>query len=76
MAKTKEELQEIKKDCITFASKISELSDDELEIVTGGDNIYFVAEVIYPVASEEGLRFSIREGGRTVGSGQVTDITN
>ena len=44
------------------------------EMVMPGDNVSIVVELIYPVALNEGLRFAIREGGRTVGSGQVTKI--
>ncbi|MGI8406806.1 MAG: elongation factor Tu, partial [Thermomicrobiales bacterium] len=40
-----------------------------------GDNIQMGVELITPVAIEEGLRFAIREGGRTVGAGAVTEIT-
>jgi elongation factor Tu len=40
-----------------------------------GDNIQMQVELIQPVAIEEGLRFAIREGGRTVGAGVVTSIT-
>ena len=39
-----------------------------------GDNIDMKVELITPIAMEEGLRFAIREGGRTVGSGVVTSI--
>ena len=39
-----------------------------------GDNISVTVELIYPMAMEKGLRFAIREGGRTVGAGQVTEI--
>ncbi|HJP40223.1 MAG TPA: elongation factor Tu, partial [Dehalococcoidia bacterium] len=39
-----------------------------------GDNITMTVELIQPVAVEEGLRFAIREGGRTVGAGVVTKI--
>jgi elongation factor Tu len=39
-----------------------------------GDNIEMTVELIYPVAIDEGLRFAIREGGRTVGAGVVTKI--
>jgi len=45
------------------------------EMVMPGDNVTIGAELIYPIAMEEGLRFAIREGGRTVGSGVVTKIT-
>ncbi len=44
------------------------------EMVMPGDNVEINVELIYPVAINEGLRFAIREGGRTVGSGQVTKI--
>jgi elongation factor Tu len=39
-----------------------------------GDNIQMKVELIQPVAIEEGLRFAIREGGRTVGAGVVTSV--
>ena len=39
-----------------------------------GDNIEMTIELINPVAMEKGLRFSIREGGRTVGAGTVSEI--
>ncbi|HKL12461.1 MAG TPA: elongation factor Tu, partial [Halanaerobiales bacterium] len=44
------------------------------EMVMPGDNIEMDAELITPIAMEEGLRFAIREGGHTVASGVVTDI--
>ncbi|HIP22594.1 MAG TPA: elongation factor Tu [Rhodobacteraceae bacterium] len=44
------------------------------EMVMPGDNLKFVVELIAPIAMEEGLRFAIREGGRTVGSGVVSKI--
>ena len=44
------------------------------EMVMPGDNVEITVELIYPVAINAGLRFAIREGGRTVGSGQVTEI--
>ena len=47
---------------------------DGVEMVMPGDNINFVAELIAPIAMEEGLRFAIREGGRTVGAGVVAKI--
>lgn len=43
-------------------------------MVMPGDNIRMDIELISPIAIEEGLRFAIREGGRTVGSGVVTKI--
>ena len=45
-----------------------------VEMVMPGDNVAMVVELITPVAIEKGLRFAIREGGRTVGSGAVTEI--
>ncbi len=39
-----------------------------------GDNTTMTVELINPIAMEEGLRFAIREGGRTVGAGRVTKI--
>jgi elongation factor Tu len=43
-------------------------------MVMPGDNVSMEVTLIQPVAMEEGLRFAIREGGRTVGAGVVTDI--
>ena len=45
------------------------------EMVMPGDNVEVAIELITPIAMEEGLRFAIREGGRTVGAGRVTEIT-
>ena len=47
---------------------------DGVEMCMPGDHVNMKVELIYPVAMEEGLRFAIREGGRTVGAGTVTDI--
>jgi len=44
------------------------------EMVMPGDNLEITVELIYPVACSVGLRFAIREGGRTVGSGQITEL--
>lgn len=46
------------------------------EMVMPGDNLEISVKLIYPVACSEGLRFAIREGGRTVGSGQITSLMN
>ena len=46
------------------------------EMVMPGDNVTIQVKLIYPVALNIGLRFAIREGGRTVGAGQVTEIVN
>ena len=45
-----------------------------IEMVMPGDNVEITGQLIAPIAMEEGLRFAIREGGRTVGSGRVTKI--
>ena len=45
-----------------------------VEMVMPGDNVEITGELIHPIAMEEGLKFAIREGGRTVGSGRVTEI--
>ncbi|MDE6721123.1 MAG: elongation factor Tu, partial [Bacteroidaceae bacterium] len=45
-----------------------------IEMVMPGDNVEIKVELIYPVAINVGLRFAIREGGRTVGSGQITEV--
>lgn len=45
-----------------------------VEMVMPGDNLTLTVELIAPIAMEKGLRFAIREGGRTVGAGQVTEI--
>jgi len=47
---------------------------DGVEMVMPGDNVAMEIELITPVALEKGLRFAIREGGRTVGSGAITEI--
>ena len=43
-------------------------------MVMPGDNVEMIVELIAPIAMEDGLRFAIREGGRTVGAGRVTEI--
>jgi len=45
-----------------------------MEMVMPGDNVTIIVNLIYPVAINQGLRFAIREGGRTVGAGQVIEI--
>ncbi|NAW79498.1 elongation factor Tu, partial [Vibrio sp. V33_P6A3T137] len=45
-----------------------------VEMVMPGDNIKMVVELIAPIAMDEGLRFAIREGGRTVGAGVVAKV--
>ena len=46
------------------------------DMVMPGDNITFTVQLIHPIAMEKGTKFSIREGGRTVGAGTVADILN
>jgi elongation factor Tu len=43
-------------------------------MVMPGDNVEMTVELIQPIAMDQGLRFAIREGGRTVGSGVVTEV--
>jgi elongation factor Tu len=47
-----------------------------VEMVMPGDNVQMTVELISPIAMEKELRFAIREGGRTVGAGVVTEIVN
>jgi len=47
---------------------------DAVEMVMPGDNVTIKAELITPIAMDKGLRFAIREGGRTVGAGTITEI--
>ena len=48
--------------------------DAGVEMVMPGDNVKFKVKLIAPIAMDEGLRFAIREGGRTVGAGVVTKV--
>ena len=57
-----------------FRSGIVELPQGT-EMVMPGDNVTIDVSLIVPIAMEEKLRFAIREGGRTVGSGVVVSIT-
>ena len=45
-----------------------------VEMVMPGDNVTVTGELIRPIAMDQGLRFAVREGGKTVGSGVVTEI--
>jgi len=47
---------------------------EDKQMIMPGDNTEINVELIHPIAMEKGLKFAIREGGRTVASGQVTDI--
>ena len=57
----------------TDVTGVIELPDD-VAMVMPGDNVTFTVELIHPVAVEKGTKFSIREGGRTIGAGNVVDI--
>ncbi|MGH9471865.1 MAG: EF-Tu/IF-2/RF-3 family GTPase, partial [Terriglobales bacterium] len=57
----------------TDVTGVAELPDGA-EMVMPGDNVALTVELITPVAMEKGLRFAIREGGRTVGAGTITEI--
>ena len=57
----------------TDVTGVVELSEG-VEMVMPGDNVTFTVELIKPIAMEEGLRFAIREGGRTVGAGVVSKM--
>jgi elongation factor Tu len=57
----------------TDVTGVCELPEGE-EMVMPGDNIAMTIDLITPIAMDKGLRFAIREGGRTVGAGAVTDI--
>lgn len=50
------------------------VEDEELDVVLPGDNVRMLIELISPIALEKGMRLAIREGGKTVGSGFVTQI--
>ena len=47
---------------------------DGVEMVMPGDNVSIEAELITPIAMEKELRFAVREGGRTVGAGVISDV--
>ncbi|MFR7878522.1 MAG: hypothetical protein ACLU4J_20170 [Butyricimonas paravirosa] len=51
-----------------------EITLPRTQMVMPGDNLTITVELITPVACNVGLRFAIREGGRTVGAGQITEI--
>ena len=53
---------------------IKSLTGDKVEMVMPGDNVSVEVKVIVPIAMEMGQRFAIREGGRTIGAGRVTEI--
>ena len=45
-----------------------------VDMVKPGDNTKIIGELIHPIAMDKGLKFAVREGGRTIASGQVTEI--
>ena len=57
----------------TDVTGVAQLPEGQ-EMVMPGDNVAMEIELIAPIAMEKGLRFAIREGGRTVGAGTVSDI--
>ncbi|MBL6976808.1 MAG: elongation factor Tu, partial [Candidatus Thioglobus sp.] len=57
---------------VTGACKLPE----GVEMVMPGDNVKMDVELLSPIAMEDGLRFAIREGGRTVGAGVVAKVTD
>jgi elongation factor Tu len=57
---------------VTGACKLPE----GIEMVMPGDNVKMQVELLSPIAMEDGLRFAIREGGRTVGAGVVAKVTD
>ena len=57
----------------TDVTGVIELPDD-VAMVMPGDNVTFTVELIHPIAVEKGTKFSIREGGRTIGAGNVVEI--
>ena len=61
-------------DVTGVVEEIKDNSGEPMEMVMPGDNVLMTVELIAPIAIENGTKFSIREGGRTVGSGNVTEI--
>ena len=61
-------------DVTGVVEEIKDNSGEPMEMVMPGDNVLMTVELIAPIAIENGPKFSIREGGRTVGSGNVTEI--
>jgi len=57
----------------TDVTGVAQLPEGQ-EMVMPGDNVELTVELITPVAMDKGLRFAIREGGRTVGAGTVTEV--
>ena len=58
---------------MTYVTGVAELPEGT-EMVMPGDNVEMSVELITPIAMDKELRFAIREGGRTVGAGVVSDI--
>ena len=66
--------------CSDYANRKAHVPDciklkEGVEMIMPGDNAELLVELITPIAMDQGLRFAIREGGRTVGAGTVTEIT-
>ena len=61
-------------DVTGVVEEIKDNGGEPMEMVMPGDNVLMTVELIAPIAIENGTKFSIREGGRTVGSGNVTEI--
>ena len=61
-------------DVTGVVEEIKDNNGEPMEMVMPGDNVLMTVELIAPIALENGTKFSIREGGRTVGSGNVTEI--
>jgi elongation factor Tu len=61
-------------DVTGVANEFRHSGGDAAEMTMPGDNVEMSIELIQPIAMDQGLRFAIREGGRTVGSGVVTEV--
>ncbi len=59
-----------------FKAEVYVLTKEETEMVMPGDNTQMTVKLIHPIAVEKGTKFSIREGGRTVGAGSVSELEN
>jgi len=67
--------EEIGLDNVFVTAKNLQRTPTGVEMVMPGDNVKIKVELITPIAMEEGLKFAIREGGKTVGAGVVAKIT-
>ena len=77
-AEIADHLLTLKSDLISIGQSKGKFGEVELnagtEMVMPGDNTALTVKLIQPIAMEKGLKFAMREGGRTVGAGQVTEI--